>query len=426
MAEATPSAPAVPASCDLVVVGGGVAGGAVATALARAGRSVLVLERLRGYRDLVRGESIVPWGVREVIRLGLLEPLLEAGGHWVSTWVSYDEGLDPKEAERRGLGLDKLIPGVAGSLNIGHPALCETLRATAEAAGVRYLTGVGSVRCHPGPSPRVTFTHEGREHEVRCRLIVGADGRTSVARRALRESVHRTPPPHLVSGLLVSELEGIWAEAEVQAVERDIYFLGMPQQGGRARVYLSFPMEQRDRFAGHDAAREFLAASNLSCMPLGDRWAAGVAAGPCATFTAEDLWSESPVGEGLVLVGDAAGYVNPLIGQGLASAFTDVRVVAELLTESADWSPASLAPYVDERRERFARVSSIGRLFAAIFADFRGGAPERRRTVAQRLEDEPMLVLPFAAMFAGPEKVPGTDFVLRTHRKLVGSEGARA
>ena len=69
---------------DLVIVGGGIAGGALATVLARAGRSVLVLEKSDIYRDLVRGEWIAPWGVAEASRLGLLETLMHAGGHYVA------------------------------------------------------------------------------------------------------------------------------------------------------------------------------------------------------------------------------------------------------------------------------------------------------------------------------------------------------
>ena len=45
---------------DLVIVGGGIGGGALATVLAGAGASVLVLEKSTVYRDQVRGEWIAP------------------------------------------------------------------------------------------------------------------------------------------------------------------------------------------------------------------------------------------------------------------------------------------------------------------------------------------------------------------------------
>ena len=53
-------------SVDVVAVGGGVAGCALAAVLAEAGMAVLVLERETVFRDRVRGEWIPPWGVSEL------------------------------------------------------------------------------------------------------------------------------------------------------------------------------------------------------------------------------------------------------------------------------------------------------------------------------------------------------------------------
>lgn len=50
---------------DVVVVGAGIGGAALATVLARNGIDVLVLERQTAYRDKVRGEWMAPWGVAE-------------------------------------------------------------------------------------------------------------------------------------------------------------------------------------------------------------------------------------------------------------------------------------------------------------------------------------------------------------------------
>ena len=50
---------------DLIIVGGGIGGSALAATMAKAGRSVLLLEKSTVYEDHVRGEWIAPWGVAE-------------------------------------------------------------------------------------------------------------------------------------------------------------------------------------------------------------------------------------------------------------------------------------------------------------------------------------------------------------------------
>ncbi len=66
---------------DVVIVGAGIAGSALATVLARAGRGVLLLERSETFTDHVRGEAVLQWGVKDAQDLGLLDALIAAGGH---------------------------------------------------------------------------------------------------------------------------------------------------------------------------------------------------------------------------------------------------------------------------------------------------------------------------------------------------------
>ena len=130
---------------DVVIVGGGIAGSALAAVLAPTGMSVLVLERQVAYRDRVRGETMTPWGAAEVQRLGLEDVFLGAGGGYCSTIVPYDEGLAPADAEANAVPVGMLVPGVPGSLNVGHPQASEALAAAAASRGATVVRGIGDV-----------------------------------------------------------------------------------------------------------------------------------------------------------------------------------------------------------------------------------------------------------------------------------------
>ena len=76
---------------DVVIVGAGVAGGALATALARRGVPVLLLEKSLVHRDRIRGEWMPPWGVAEARDLGILDVLIGAEGHYLSRQIPYGD-----------------------------------------------------------------------------------------------------------------------------------------------------------------------------------------------------------------------------------------------------------------------------------------------------------------------------------------------
>src|SRR5437868_6746157 len=73
-------------SYDIITVGGGLGGSALAKAMAERGARVLVLEREKKFRDRVRGEQMSPWGVGEARELGIYELLRDACGHEVRWW----------------------------------------------------------------------------------------------------------------------------------------------------------------------------------------------------------------------------------------------------------------------------------------------------------------------------------------------------
>ena len=93
--------------------------------LARAGFEVVLLERENSYFDRVRGEYMAPWGVTELAKLELLQPLREAGALFTRRNIPYDEIFAPAEAEARALDLTKMHAEGFGALCLGHPATCD-------------------------------------------------------------------------------------------------------------------------------------------------------------------------------------------------------------------------------------------------------------------------------------------------------------
>jgi 2-polyprenyl-6-methoxyphenol hydroxylase-like FAD-dependent oxidoreductase len=405
---------------DLVIVGGGVGGSALATVMAQAGRSVLLLEQSEVYEDKVRGEWIAPWGVAEVHRLGLYDTLMAAGGHHLTRHVTYDETLDPCDAEASALPLNFFKEGVPGPLCLRHPVHCQALFDAAKAAGATALRGVNVTSVAGGARPRVAYEHGGQTHAARGRLLVGADGRTSQVREALGIPLEQDAPHHWFAGLLVEDAGGWSPDLQAIGTEGQFGFLAFPQGGGRVRVYGGYPLEQGKRFRGAGAARRFLDAFGLRCSPANQHLVAGRPAGPLFSYFNADSWTQKPFAPGAVLIGDAAGWNDPILGLGLSITYRDVRIVSELLKETDAWERLSFEGYAEERDERMRRLRFTAKLQATLDMEFGDDARERRRSLFRRAAADPSLRAHAFAVMAGPETLPGEMFSDEHRARVLG------
>lgn len=178
------------------------------------------------------------------------------------------------------------------------------------------------------------------------------------------------------------------------------------------------------RASGKGSAARFLAAWDSPALPFGSAVAAGTQEGPCATFPLSNASVDIPVGDGVVLIGDAAGWVDPLIGQGLSMAMRDTRVVAEVLLNSVDWTPAAFAGYVGERRQRLAKLGLLARIHQRLSIDFSRSFAGWRSEAATMLREHDLFGPLVAAQSRGPEAASGEVLRRASQRELARILGA--
>ena len=405
---------------DLVIIGGGIAGSALAGVMAKAGRSVLLLEKSEVYEDRVRGEWIAPWGVREVKQLGIYDLLMNAGGHHLEKHITYDEARAIETAEAAAMPLSMFFPDIPGPLCIGHPHHCQTLFDEAARSGATALRGVEVTSFQAGAQPSVTYVHKGETHTVSAKLLVGADGRASTVRDAAGIKLHQDKPHHMFAGMLVQGVKTWCQKTQAIGTEGDFGFLAFPQGGDKVRIYGSFSLDQRRRFAGPDGQRAFLDAFRMNCSPENVHIADGEPAGPVLAYFNNDAWTDEPFAEGVVLVGDAGGWNDPIIGLGLSISYRDVRIVSDILKASDDWSPAAFKPYAEERFERMRRLRFAASITSSLDAEFGVDAKERRRQFFERSAADPSLGAHGFAVMAGPEVLPPEMFTPEHRARVLG------
>jgi 2-polyprenyl-6-methoxyphenol hydroxylase-like FAD-dependent oxidoreductase len=403
---------------DVVIVGGGIAGSSLAAVLARAGRDVLLLEKSETFIDIVRGEVMLQWGVKEAQRFGLLDSLLAAGGHYLTKGLGYDELRTAEAVESAPTDMARFVPGVPGSLAIGHPQHCQTLLDDAKAAGAKVRRGVQLLTIEAGAAPKVGYRVDGEQFSARARLVVGADGRTSAVRQALGIPLTVDAPRTMIGGMLIEGADGWDADAWALGTENDFCFAVFPQGKGRARVYGCWDIANRQRFAGSNGVAAFLATFELACCPKSHAIACARSAGPLGTFLNNESVAETPFIEGAVLIGDAGGWTDPLSACGLSSAYRDARVISEIVLASDNWSATAFAPYAAERNERLRRLRFVTEIETTLICSFDELGRARRRRFFERLPLEPKLASHFIANLAGPETVPA-DVYTSAHRAYV-------
>lgn len=400
---------------DLICIGGGIGGSALAKAIAQQGARVLVLEQEKEFKDRVRGESLM-WGVADAQALGILDLLRDTCGH-VTPW--WDITLGPMALGPRDLAAT--TPGRAPYLTFYHPAMQQALFESAEAAGadVRREASVRGVT--PGPSPVVLVEQRGRTEEFSARLVVGADGRSSAIRKFAGFTTRHDPPALLLAGVLLEDIPLPRDDAQFWWMNPSLgqEVLLIPIGGGRVRSYLGYHKDSiARRFQGAADLPQFIEHSTRTGVPR-DLYSKAKAAGPLATFDGADSWVEHPYSAGVALIGDAAAASDPSFGQGLSLTMRDVRVLRDNLLQNENWDVAGHA-YAEAHDRYYDPIHRVERWSTELLFD-RGADADLRRARALPLIAQDVTRLP-DHIFSGPE-LPADEAV---RRRFYGEEAAAA
>jgi len=129
---------------------------------------------------------------------------------------------------------------------------------------------------------------------------------------------------------------------------------------------------------------------------------------------------DDPCVEGAVLIGDAAGYNDPILGQGLSVTLRDARMVGELLVQQQDWNTKLFEPYVTERRERLRRLRFTASFVTTLNCRFGPEDLQRRGRAFVQMGEDPSLGMLLLAAFVGPESLPAEYFTEQFYEKAFG------
>jgi 2-heptyl-3-hydroxy-4(1H)-quinolone synthase len=343
---------------NVLVVGGGIAGLSLATALARRDIGCEIVEREPEWTTVGAGITLYPNGLRALGALGLDRAVVAAGApvDIVRTLTVHGELISEFPGE--------VWEGVGRTVAIHRAPLQQVLLDAAATTPVRMGTTVASIT-QLGDGVEVELTDGTRG---RYDLLVGADG---IRSRVRNLAFDRSPPRYVGQTYWRTSVAAEVVDTATMMFAPDRYVALLPLGGGQtfvaAQIYSPDPLDYpRDEWIPELFAQfgDFAtpAAAAFARIDPASLHFGGV------DEIERDQWRAGRA----VLVGDAAHACSPTLAQGGSLAFEDAVVLAELLDEVRDVD-AALDAFVARREPRARWVRERTRLHMQVLND---GAPQ--------------------------------------------------
>ncbi|HKW01585.1 MAG TPA: NAD(P)/FAD-dependent oxidoreductase [Vicinamibacterales bacterium] len=294
---------------DVIIAGAGPAGSVAATLLARAGARVLIVDRETFPRDKLCGDTLNPGVVKLLQSIDLWggplasAPLL-AGmvltGPTERVEGRYGDGLAGRAITRRELDAWLLDQAIAAGARfeageIVRGPLIDTSHASTVVRGL--------VLARRGQSSQTT--------RVPAAMTLAADGRRSVLARALGLSRHPKRPRRWAFGVYATGIEGLTDVGEMHI--RPAAYLGIAPIGGGVANVCAVTGPRPAGPTPEDVVRQAIARDPA----IAARFAHATFVSPVSVLGPLAVETSAPGVDGMLLAGDAAGFVDPMTGDGL-------------------------------------------------------------------------------------------------------------
>jgi geranylgeranyl reductase family protein len=329
---------------DVLIAGAGPAGAVAATVLARAGARVLVLDRARFPRPKLCGDTLNPGALAVLQRLGLgcaaatsipLEGMIVTGDDGVRVVGRYDS-VSGRGISRRDLDLALLMAAAGAGARIEQGVLVQgpIVDSSERVPTVRGLRVTGS---------------QGKSLAIPARIVIAADGRYSRVARALGLSRAARWPRRWAIGAYFENVAGLLPTFGEMHVRRT-HYMGVAPLGHDVTNACVVTPNPAGRLPG-----ELLKSTLKRDSQLGDRFADArmitepICLGP---LSVDACAAGAP---GLLLAGDAAGFVDPITGDGLRFAMRGAELAARQALHALEHGfDAAHVQLLASRRREFA------------------------------------------------------------------------
>lgn len=334
------------ADAEVIIVGAGPAGSAAATHLAEAGHRVVLLDRASFPRHKACSDYVNPGGVQLLAELGVLAGILQAGAHRLETMTVHAPG-----GHRFDLSFGRAGPGLA-ALGLSRYRLDHLLLERARAAGATVVeqAHVRQVIHQHGRVTGVEVTINGRQERLHAPIVIGADGHHSSVARALDLDLPLRWPRKTGLAAHYRGVTGLGQFGEMHVAPNRYAGLA-PLEDGLTNVAIVTPVAAVANRSGSidDHFRQ-----TLNTIPaVAHKLAHAERVGGIRGVGGMARRARRTTGDGYLLIGDAASFLDPFTGEGVYEALLGAKLAAPVVhraLQANDPSAAALDPYRIARR----------------------------------------------------------------------------